>query len=204
MRIAVIGSTGATGRHVLTQGIHRGHQITAFTRRPETLQGVSGLAEIASGDGRDHNAVRQAVRDRDAVIAIIGASSRKGPHQTADVARSLMIAMSEEDVARLVITSAYPVVAEKPRIPLAVVTRIFAAVYADATAMEQIVSASDLEWTIVRPTRLTDGPPKGRMTITPDLLDKAPSVTRADVATALLDIVSNGALKQTAVNLAGG
>lgn len=203
MNITVIGSTGATGRHVLTQGIQRGHQITAFTRRPENLQGVSGLATITSGDGRDRNAVSKAVNGSDAVIAIIGASSRKGPHQTADVARNLITTMSEEGIARLIITSAYPVVADRPRLAVAVVTRIFADTYADARAMEQIVSTSDLQWTIARPTRLTNGRPRGRITIRRDLLDKAPAITRADLAAALLDIAEDLTLKQASVNLAG-
>ncbi len=203
MKITVIGSTGATGRHVLTQGLHRGHEITAFTRRPAALQGVSGLAEITSGDGRDHNAVRKALTDRDAVIAIIGASSRKGPHQTADVARNLIATMSEDGIARLIITSAYPVVAVKPRLAVAVVTRVFARTYADAAAMEELVMASDLQWTIARPTRLTNASASGRITIHRDLLDKAPAISRADLATALLDIVEDPTLGRVAVNIAG-
>lgn len=40
MKIAVFGATGRTGRHVLEQGMHRGHLMTAFTRRPLELASV--------------------------------------------------------------------------------------------------------------------------------------------------------------------
>ncbi len=45
MNLLVIGSTGRTGKHVLEQGLQRGHAITAFTRRPHELAGLQGLKE---------------------------------------------------------------------------------------------------------------------------------------------------------------
>ena len=46
MKIAVFGATGRTGRHVLEQGLHRGQQMTAFTRRPQELTSVQGLQAV--------------------------------------------------------------------------------------------------------------------------------------------------------------
>ncbi len=51
MKLLVIGSTGRTGRHVVEQGIKRGHAITAFARSPQKLSGVQGLQGIIQGDG---------------------------------------------------------------------------------------------------------------------------------------------------------
>lgn len=114
MNITVIGATSRTGRHVLVQGVQRGHEITAFTRRrPEELIDQPGLAEIVSGDARDEDSVRVAVSGSEAVIAIVAATSRKGPHQAAAVARNVIRVMADEGSgARLVVTSAYPVVAQ--------------------------------------------------------------------------------------------
>jgi putative NADH-flavin reductase len=69
--IAVIGSTGRTGRLVLDEGIRRGHSMTAFTRRPDTLSGLRGLKSVVSGDGRSLEDMRRAVRGQDAVISIV-------------------------------------------------------------------------------------------------------------------------------------
>lgn len=203
MKLTVLGSTGHTGRYVLAEGLRRGHQITAFTRRPDALKDRTTLAAVVQGDGRNQAAVRNAVKGADSVIAIIAASSRNGPHQTAEVARTLTRTMVEEGVRRLVITSAYPIVGTRPRAPIAILRLVFAAAYADARAMEQIVSTSDLDWTIARLNQLSDGPAHGKVRISRELFERPSGMTRADAAIALLDIVEDLTLAKTAVNLAG-
>jgi putative NADH-flavin reductase len=203
MRITVVGSTGRTGRLVLAEGLRRGHQLTAFTRRPETLPGSSGLTDVVSGDGRDPQAVRRAITSADAVIAIVSARSRKGPHHAAAVSRVLTEAMTDLGVRRLVVTSAYPIVADKPRLPIALLRLLFADAYADVSTMEQIVSASDLDWTIVRLNRLTDRPARGGVRVSGGLFDKPSAMSRSDVAATLLDVVDDDTTVKAAINTAG-
>jgi putative NADH-flavin reductase len=205
MNIAVIGSTSRTGRHLLAEGVRRGHRITAFTRKPpEALLDQPGLAEIVHGDGGDREAVRETVRASDAVIAIVAARSREGPHQAAAVAHTAVGVMSEEGVARLVMTSAYPLVGQKPRVPMSILRRIFAAAYADCAVMEQTIADSDLDWTIARWTRLTNGHSRGGAAISRDLLAKTRSLPRVDAARVPLEIVEDPTLSRAAVNVAGG
>lgn len=203
MNVTVIGSAGRTGRLVLAEAVRRGHKVTAFTRRAEALAALSDLAAVVIGDGRDPQAVRQAVAHADAVIAIVSAPGRKGPHHTAAVAEVLTEAMSEAGTRRLVVTSAYPIVAVRPRLPMALLRRVFADAYADAGRMERIVRASDLDWTVVRLNRLTDGPARGRVRISRGLLDRPASLTRADAAAVLLDVLADSAYARTAVNVGG-
>lgn len=66
MKLLVIGSTGRTGKHVLEQGLRRGHQITAFTRRPQELAGMQGIKEVICGDALNLDDVRRAVHGQDA------------------------------------------------------------------------------------------------------------------------------------------
>src|SRR5436189_298406 len=65
-RIAVIGSTGRTGKLVLAEGLRRGYALTAFTRRPAELAGIDGLSAVVEGDGRRSDDVRRAVQGPDA------------------------------------------------------------------------------------------------------------------------------------------
>jgi uncharacterized protein YbjT (DUF2867 family) len=203
VNLTVFGAAGRTGRHVVEQAMARGHRVTAFTRRPAALADCAGLAEVVHGYGRDPQAVREAVRGADAVIAVIGPASRKGPHQVAEVADTLIAAMGDEGVRRLVITSAYPLVGDRPRIPIALLRRVLAAVYADAAAMERAVSDSGLDWTIARLNRLTSNPAAGQARVSPGLFARPTAITRADAARALLDITEDRALARTAVNVAG-
>jgi putative NADH-flavin reductase len=203
VNLTVFGSTGRTGRHVVEQAMARGHRVTAFTRRPGGLADCAGLAAVVHGDGRDPKAVGQAVRGVDAVIAVIGPASRNGPHQVAEVATTLIAVMGDAGVRRLVVTSAYPLVGDRPQVPIALLRRILAAAYADAAAMERAVSASGLDWTIARLNRLTSKPATGQARISPGLFARPTAITRADAARALLDITEDQALARTAVNIAG-
>lgn len=203
MLLTVIGSTGRTGRLVVAEALRRGHQVTAFTRRPAELATTRGLAAVVAGDGRDPAAVRRALAGADAVVAIVSADSRRGPHHAAAVARCLTRVMADAGVPRLVATGAYPTVARRPRLPLALLRLVLADAYADVAEMERVLAASTLEWTVVRLNRLTDGPARGRIELDPDLLDRPRSLSRADAAAALVDLAESGEHARTALNAAG-
>lgn len=203
MKLTVFGATGRTGRHVLAEGLRRGHEITAFTRRPESLPDPSSLSAVVAGDGRDPAAVRRAVAGTEAVIAIVSAERRKGPHHTAAVVEVIVRAMTDLGVRRVVATSAYPIVARSPRLPMAVLRRLLADAYADGARMERILAATELDWTVLRLNRLTDAPARGRVHLSRGQLDKPAALTRADAAAALLDIVADAATAGAALNASG-
>ena len=106
MKLLVIGSTGRTGKHVVEQGLQRGHQITAFSRRPQELTHVDRLAGVVKGDGLSLDDVRKAVQGQEGVIMAGGGSG---------MVRNLIIAMHEAGVKRLVITSSRSVTMTKPK-----------------------------------------------------------------------------------------
>jgi putative NADH-flavin reductase len=205
MRITVFGAAGRTGRLVLREGRKRGHEMTAFTRQPEGAFGAdeAGLASIVRGDGRDPAAVRAAMGSADAVIAIVAAPGRKGPHETADVLKVITSEMTGLGVRRIVMTSAYPIVGDRPRLPIAVIRRVFAASYADAAQAGRIVQSSGLDWTIAYLNRLTDKPATGRAQVSTELFSRPASVSRADVATILLDTAEDPARAGIAINVCG-
>ena len=64
--------------------------------------------------------------------------------------------------------------------------------YEDKNLMEPDVKASGLEWTILRPTRLTNGQRTGRYTVSVGTAPRTFSVTRADVATVMLRSAEEG------------
>lgn len=196
LKLLVIGSTGCTGKHVLEQGLRRGHQITAFTRRPAELTSIRGLEEIIHGDALNLEDVRKAVRGQDAVISAVGNSG---------IARNLVTAMNEAGVRRLVMTSSRSVVATRPRLVLAVVWTVFRKSYADLARAEGMLEVSGLDWSIVRATMLTDKSYSGRVHIDfeADVTGGTGTLSRADYAMTLLDVVENPHMVRRALGVGG-
>ncbi|MEV4326323.1 NAD(P)-binding oxidoreductase [Microbispora rosea] len=201
MNITLIGSTGRTGRYVLAEALRRGHRVTAFTRNAAALE--TRPHAVVEGDGRDLEKMRTAVADADAVISIINGGDSRDPHRAAEATRTVMRAMTETGVERLIVTTPYPIVARRPFLLIWLLHRLLATQYADARDLEQAVTTGDLDWTIVRLTRLTDRPATGTAVIRRELLGTPRSLTRADVATTLLDIAQEGHLSRVAVNVQG-
>ena len=194
MKIGVIGSTGRTGRLVLDEGLRRGHAMTAFTRRPQELAGVRGLAAVVHGDARNIEDIRRAVRGQDAVISIVSSEGRGATTMMSDVSRALLVGMSEAGVRRLVAVSVYALQGRRPWIAISLVRWLLRRPYADFARMERIVSASRLDWTIVRPPMLTNGPATGHVRSAAGREDFAQgpySISRADLAATLVDLAED-------------
>jgi putative NADH-flavin reductase len=193
MRLLVIGAAGRTGKHVLRQGIERGHQITAFARRPEALPELAGVHQ---GDAHDLEAVREAVRGQDAVIAAVGGSG---------IARTLITAMREAGVRRVVMTSSRSVPATRPRLAIALAWLFFREAYVDLARAEGMLEVSGLEWSIARATMLNDKPAAGRVHIDfeANATGGAMQLSRADYAMALLDTVEDPDLVGRALGICG-
>ncbi|MGV2384938.1 MAG UNVERIFIED_CONTAM: NAD(P)H-binding protein, partial [Thermobifida fusca] len=77
----------------------------------------------------------------------------------------------------------------------------FAPQYADLAEMEEELAASGLDWTVVRPPRLLDGPGTYRSALGSNV-PNGTSITRADLARALLDMLTNDATVGQVVGVA--
>ncbi|MGZ6391566.1 MAG: NAD(P)-dependent oxidoreductase [Ktedonobacterales bacterium] len=204
MKIAVVGSTGRTGRLVLDQAVRPGHQVTAFSRRPQELQGIQGLHPVVRGDGLNRSDVLEVVRAQDCVISILSTPGLGPSSVVTEVTSNIIGAMHETGVRRLICTSSHSLVATRPWLIVKAVKWIFRNPYADVAIMERAVAASNLDWTIVRATQLTDGAATGHMRRAHGDFDTGPyTIRRADLATALLDIAESGDEIRAAVEVSG-
>ena len=70
---------------------------------------------------------------------------------------------------------------------------LFWRIYSDMTVMELVVTESDLDWTIVRPPQLTDGPATGNVVAEHDRIPQGkPVVPREDLARFILESLERG------------
>ncbi|MEJ5868459.1 NAD(P)-binding oxidoreductase [Pseudokineococcus sp. 5B2Z-1] len=170
--VAVVGATGGTGREVVERLAADGHLVTAFARTAHRLaREVDGVVTM-DGDATDPEAVGAAVAGQDAVVVTLGIAENPlrvrltGPARTpADVrsrgTRTVVEAARRHGARRLVVLSSFGV-GETRRLlrPLdrLVLSALLRPQIADTEAQERVVRESGLEWVLVRPVHLDDGP----------------------------------------------
>ena len=200
MRILVLGATGATGRHLVEQALDQNHRVTALARNPDKLATPSGDLTVVQGDVTDPLAVERAVASQDAVICALGSSTpfRRDPTLVNGVA-NLVAAMQRLHVQRLVYLSFLGVRDGRSQLSLLgkyiVAPLILRNVAADHEHKEAIIRQSALNWVIIRPPRLTDGPRTGVYRSGEDIeaTMAIPRISRADLAEFMLTQLDDGA-----------
>lgn len=189
MRILVIGATGGTGREVVRQALDRGHQVNVLVRSAADAASLLPGADITEGDARDGEAVAKALTGCNGVISALGTKLSLLHEETllSTATRVLIDAMQKQKIMHLVCITGigagdshghggflYDHIAQ----PL-----LLRSTYHDKNRQEDEIRESGLDWTIVRPTNLTDGPATGTIRSLTDLTDfHGGSIARADVA----------------------
>lgn len=195
MNILVFGATGGTGRHVVTEALARGHEVTAVVRRANHDLPRHAFLRVAVVAQADVRALREALSGQDMVISSLG-SNQKGPVTTCtDWAAAIVEAMRLEGVRRLIAVSAYG--ANETRNNLSLYSTLLwwslPHKMRDKETMEGVISASDLDWTIVRPPTLTKGSGSGTYRSGVDLpISVFSKIARPDLACFILDQADGG------------
>jgi putative NADH-flavin reductase len=183
MNVVVFGASGRTGRLVVEQALAQRHAVTAFVRAAASFDGQNPSVRIVVGDALDHAAVEAAVTGQQAVVSTIGPSSNRPDNVGSATTAAIIDAMKRQGVTRLLcITSADDVEAgflfERMVKPL-----FLRHVFADKSAQELAIYKSGLDWTIVRPPILRDGPRTGAYRLAIGVTPPGGwRVSRADVA----------------------
>jgi len=220
MKLTIVAATGGIGRQILHQAIAAGHDVTAVVRNATQL---SGAIRIVTADlaGPDPAALESAVAGADAVLSGLGPRSKPDAGIASRGTRAIVRAMQATGVRRIVVVSAAPVstVASpgRPSPPrhdpgdgflmryvLSPMIKVaLRPLYADLALMEDILRASGLDWTVVRPPRLTDKPLSGTYrTAYGQNLRRGLLISRADVAHLMLRVLEAPETIKQAIGIA--
>ena len=209
MRLFILGATGGTGRQLIDQALARGHQVTAFVRSPEKLSARPEGLSVLQGDPRDAAALTAVLPGHDAVLSALGPPGLEPPgfgRSTIlpDSARSTVSAMQSAGLRRLLIVSAAILFEDLGLLAALLRRTLLRNVVVGSGEMERMVTASDLDWTIVRPPRLTNGPLTRRYHVADNRFPPGKqTLSRADVAHFLLDELAQDAHLRQIVGQAG-
>ena len=207
MKLTIFGATGGIGAELVRQAITAGQEVTLAVRNPGKLAPSRNGTRVITTDleAPDPRSLESAVAGADAVLSGVGprpmAKAGVAEHGT----RAIVAAMEATGVRRIVVVSAAPISTMpspgRPHPPSRdpgegwfmrhVGTPFFRAAlrerYTDLALMEDVLRASDLDWTIFRPPLLTNGRLTGTYrTAFGRNLKGGGRISRADVAHAML------------------
>jgi putative NADH-flavin reductase len=192
MKLLVFGATGGTGREVVAQALGQGHLVTAFVRNPAALTTTHENLKLAQGDVLDYPSVQAAVRGQEAVLSALGVRKLGKNTTLSDGTKNILRAMGQHGVRRFVCESSLGVGDSKGQLGwaynLLIIPLFLRHVFRDKEVQEQSIKQSDLDWIIVRPAALTNGPRTGayRSGFGPTGRAIRGKVSRADVADFML------------------
>jgi uncharacterized protein YbjT (DUF2867 family) len=219
MKLTIFAATGGIGRHVLDRAVAEGHDVTAVVRNPGALSGHAGQVRIVSADlaHPDPAILEAAVAGADAVLSGLGPRSTSETGIASRGTHAIIQAMQASGVKRIVVVSAAPIATvpspgrtNPPKhdpgdgffmrhLFSRFAKTAFRQHYADLAVMEDLLRDSGLDWTVVRPPRLTDKPLTATYrTAYGQNLRGGWLVSRADVADLMLRVLDQpDTIKQT-------
>jgi len=143
---------------------------------------------LVEGDVRDRACVETVVAGQDAVLSALGTKQRGSVTLCTDGIERILTAMTRSHVRRLLVVSAYGAAESHHRdlYNLLLWTSLKEKMV-DKERMEELITHSDVDWTLVRPSFLTDGPRTRQYRSGPNLRMHITShISRADVAAFML------------------
>ncbi len=206
MKVTVFGASGGTGREFIRQACDAGYEVTAVVRDPGRVRVSHPGLYVVRADVMDPAAIGPVIAGSDAVVSALGSRTGRVPTTVcADGATSIVRAMRGAGARRLVVVSAGTLTTDGdgPVTRLLVkplLGRLLRHTIADKRQMEDVVRSSGLDWTIVRPPMLTDGPHTGTYRIAIDRnVRGALRVSRADLADCMLRCLTEPGFAKVAV-----
>ncbi len=198
MHLLIVGATGRTGRLLTQLALEHEHTVTALVRDTSVELPAHERLSVVRGDVLEPESLPAAVAGQDAIVSLLAPRPRRNGRVYVEGTRNLADSAATADVRRLVVVSAGGATADPQLLPLAyrLVMRIpvVARLYPDIGEMERELSARrDLEWTIVAPPILTNGPGSGHYRVSTDsALPHGLRLSRSDLAHFCLETIEDG------------
>ena len=160
VNITIIGASAGLGFETLKRGLDRNHTITTLSRSEIKIE-ENKLLKVIIGDATIKVDLLNAIQNADALIVTIGTSKNmKTTTLFSDFAK-LMVEIQSENKISIPFIFVTGFGAGESKNYVSWIVKMFLKyflkdVYADKTKMEELITSSDLNWTVVRPGRLLD------------------------------------------------
>lgn len=200
MKLAIIGASRGIGRACVDYALSRGHKVRAMARGADGMEIGDANFSAVTGDATDAGDIARAIAGTDAVLFTLGLPNdmRKLRRTTlfSDATRALLPAMEAAGLRRLICVTGFGAGDSYAKLssPEKLVRgAILGRAYADKGVQEQMIRASGLDWTIVRPGILTNSTMTGKyqVLVAPETWRQG-MISRQDVAHFLVHAAEDG------------
>ena len=185
MKVLVLGASGRLGRALLARTLAADCTVTAFTRHPAPLLTGDPAIRIFGGSVHDARAVDRAMRGQEAVIWAVAnrPTADRSPLSLLYGIRVVIRAMTHAGTRRFIYVSDAAFHDHESQGAGGLLRSVLRhGARREARERETAVRESPLDWTIVRPARLTAGPHTGAYTAALDAPKRASQISRFDAA----------------------
>jgi uncharacterized protein YbjT (DUF2867 family) len=202
LKVTVLGAMGKTGIEVVRQALEAGHSVVGLIRKSDGLESDPNLA-IVIGDATNPTDIVKASQDSDVIISTLGSSSLKSTLMT-DAVKAVIAASEITGRKRFILLSSFEVEKERLKGAARVMSGVLKGVIDDKSASENLVRSSDLDWTILYATRLTEQSKGSGLRVVPEAekIGLSNKIARADVAAFMLEAAEHNAYVKAEVTIA--
>lgn len=192
MKLLIFGATGGTGRELVAQALEQGHVVAAFARNPAALSLNHPHLRVVKGDVLDHDSVESAIKGQDAVLSALGTRVLTKSTILSEGTKNIITAMEKLGVRRFICESSLGVGDSRGQLGFLygyiLIPLFLRNIFADKEIQERYIRQSKLDWVIVRPAVLTNGPRTEGYRSGFGVADKSikGKISRADVADFML------------------
>jgi Putative NADH-flavin reductase len=203
MRIIVFGATGGVGQSVVKQAVENGLDVTAFVRSPSKLEVTHEKLKVVQGDAFNREEVAAAIAGHDAVVSCLGSSKgMKKSTELQEMAKGIVAGMQKHGVKRIVYTASAGIHKEIPGLSGKLIMRMLKNALTDHRAAVDYIVSQGLNYTIVRPMGLTNGPLSGKYRESATSVpEKSRSIPRADAAHFILKALTDPRYENTSIGI---
>lgn len=193
MKLLIIGGSRGIGKALLESSVRRGIDVSVLARFPEKIVMDDSKAKILKGDVLNRDDLTSAIKGQDVVCSCIGVPITFKPVSLFSRAAANIVEVMEEKSDQKFIAISGIGAGDSKGHGGFLYDKIFkplflSTIYQDKDREEEIIEASKLNWLIVRPAGLTNGPQTGRYRVIEDLEGiVAKRISRMDVADFILN-----------------
>jgi putative NADH-flavin reductase len=193
MNLVILGATGAIGHHLVSGALERGHNVTAYVRSPNKMPQKHERLRVEAGSLFDEKNMASVFGGHDAILSAFGPSVIGPSTLRRDFGRAVVAAMNRSGIRRVQVVSSAFLFADAGIAVYLLSHTLFRNVARDMAAMEHEFVSSELDWTMVRPPRLTNGIASRKCRVRIDHLPQGGFlIARSDVAHFMLNEVEQG------------